>query len=141
MARIRECQEPLWGLPSTGVRKRPWDLGLNLMEPLEVCVERGQGRNRNQFTAAFPRGLGDRQVEGGFAWTPGQIQAPLSCVLCPAQPHSSLHCHVCVPDSCDSRYRTYVQVLPLMVSLEVENRRPHCSEEEPGESLRGMGSV
>ena len=35
----------------------------------------------------------------------------------------------------------YVEVLPLMVSLEVEARTPHCADGEPGESLRGTGSV
>ena len=35
----------------------------------------------------------------------------------------------------------YVEVLPLMASLEVEARIPHCADGEPGEALRGTGSV
>ena len=35
----------------------------------------------------------------------------------------------------------YVEILPLMVSLELEARRPHCADGEPGEALKGTGSV
>ncbi|XP_034508276.1 uncharacterized protein LOC117799876 isoform X2 [Ailuropoda melanoleuca] len=39
-------------------------------------------------------------------------------------PGSSSHCQVCAPASCESRYGMYVEVLPLMASLQVEARTP-----------------
>ena len=76
-------------------------------------------------TATLPRGRGPRQEEGGFAWIPEQIRAPLGCVPCPRPaPGSPVPCQVCAPASWESGDGTYAEVLPLMASLEGEARTP-----------------
>lgn len=137
MTRIREC-------PGTTVETAP-HMGTDEARGPEPQLN---GSPWKSVSPGDKVGISSLQPSHG-AWDkgvalPGPQSRPSPSELCsmprPA-PGSSLHCQVCAPASCDSRYGMYVEVLPLMVSLEVEARTPHCADGEPGESLRGTGSV
>lgn len=91
---MRERQEPLWGPPSTWAQRRPWDLGLNLTGALgSQCCERTWSQS---VRGNLPTGAGRQAGGGGSAWTPERPQAPLSCVLSPAQPPTHPRTATCV---------------------------------------------
>ena len=110
---------PLWGLASTWAQTRPLDLHL-MGAPGSLCHQ-----GQKPCTATLPRGMGHRQEDGGFAWIPEQIQAPLGRVPCPRPaPGSPVPGQVCAPASWESGDGTYAGVLPLMASREGEARTP-----------------